>query len=170
MNEQLFETERLVARHFIPDDLDAFAALCADSTVLRYVGDGTTLSRAEVEQWIAICQQKYANRGYGTSAVLEKTTGRFIGYCGVVRAPENDFDEIIYVYHVDTWGKGYATEMGRAMLDYVFGVSMLDKIYATIHAENLPSIHVATKLGMHFEKQIIDEDGDPVVYYVIDRP
>jgi len=166
----LFETARLFVRHFTAADLDDFATLCADAEVLRYVGDGTTLARAEVEAWIAICQQKYANRGYGTSAVFEKATGRFIGYCGVVRAPENDFDELIYVYHVDTWGKGYATEAGRAMLAYVFATSTLDRIYATIHAENAPSIHVAQKLGLHVEKQIIDADGDPVAYYVIDRP
>lgn len=170
MSTALFETDRLLVRHFTPDDLDDFAALCADPQVLRYVGDGTTLSRAEVEEWIAICQQKYANRGYGTSAVFEKATDRFIGYCGVVRAPGNDFDELIYVYHVDTWGKGYATEAGRAMLAYLFAHSALDQIYATIHADNIPSGHVAQKLGFHFEQQIIDEDGEPVDYYVIDRP
>lgn len=169
MPETLFETERLYARHFTADDLDAFATLCADAQVLRYVGDGTTLTREEVAGWIDICQEKYAHRGYGTSAVFEKGSDHFLGYCGVVRAPDNDFDEIIYVYHIDTWGKGYATEMGRAMLTYVFAVSALDEIYATIHADNHPSINVAQKLGMRFKKQLIDEDGDPVVYYVIRR-
>jgi RimJ/RimL family protein N-acetyltransferase len=39
--------------------------------------------------------------------------GTFIGYCGVVRAPDHKFDELIYVYHRATWGKGYATEAGQ---------------------------------------------------------
>ncbi|MCB0105880.1 MAG: GNAT family N-acetyltransferase [Caldilineaceae bacterium] len=168
--QPIVETARLYARHFAPADLDQFAALCADAQVLRYVGDGTTLTRDEVAHWIAICQQKYANRGYGTSAVFEKATERFIGYCGVVRAPGNDFDELIYVYHVDTWGKGYATEMGRAMLAYVFANSPLDAIYATIDAENQPSQRVARKLGMRFEKRLFEEDVDKAVdYYVIRR-
>lgn len=170
MTDSLFATDRLYVRHFTPDDLDDFAALCADAEVLRYVGDGSTLSRQEVAGWIDICQQKYANRGYGTSAVFEKATNRFIGWCGVVRAPENEFDELIYVYHKDTWGKGYATEMGKAMLAYVFHVSTLDKIYATIQRENIPSQHVAQKLGMHLEKEEVEEDGVIVLYYVIERP
>lgn len=169
MTEPMFETERLSVRHFRMSDLEDFAALCADPRVMRYVGDGTTLPREMVAKWIDVCQQKYADRGYGTSAVFEKDSGRFIGYCGVVRAPGNDFDELIYVYHVDAWGKGYATEAGRAMLDYVFHNSTLDQIYATIHPENAASIHVVEKLGLCFDRQIVDEDGGPVAFYLLSR-
>ena len=169
MPDLLFETDRLSVRHFNVNDLDAFTTLCSDPQVMRYVGDGTLLSRAEVEHWIVVCQQKYVERGYGTSAVFEKGTGRFIGYCGVVRAPGNDFDELIYVYHVAAWGKGYATEAGRAMIDYVFQQSSLDQIYATIHPDNQASIKVVEKLGFQFDHQMIDEDGTPVAYYNVER-
>ena len=67
--QPIVETARLYARHFVPADLDEFAALCADTQVLRYVGDGTTLTRDEVANWIAICQQKYANRGWHLSSL-----------------------------------------------------------------------------------------------------
>jgi RimJ/RimL family protein N-acetyltransferase len=50
--QPVFETERLFVRHFAPDDLDDFAALCADPVVMRYVGDGQTLPRSEVALWI----------------------------------------------------------------------------------------------------------------------
>jgi RimJ/RimL family protein N-acetyltransferase len=169
MGEPMFTTERLLVRHFTPDDLDDFAALCADPLAMRYMGDGETLPRSEVERWIGICQQKYATRGYGTSAVFERASSRFIGYCGVVRAPDRDFDEIVYAYHVAFWGKGYATEAGRAMLAYVFARSPLDQIWATIHGENANSLRVAGKLGMHFVRAEQDEDGSSTMYYVIDR-
>lgn len=99
MPEAMFETERLLVRHFCPDDLDAFAELRADPEVMRYVGDGVTLSRSKVARWIEVCGDKYATSGYGTSAVFERGEGEFVGYCGVVRAPGNDFDERIYVFH-----------------------------------------------------------------------
>lgn len=166
--EPLFETERLRVRHFTPADLDDFAELCADPLVLRYVGDGTTLTRDEVAHWIEVCQTKYATRGYGTSAVFEKASGAFTGYCGVVRAPDRDFDELIYVFHQQAWGKGYATEVGRAMLEYVFGRSSLPNIYATIDADNGDSRRVAGKLGMRLEKEEL-EDGVTVCFYVIRR-
>lgn len=165
----MFETERLFVRHFQADDLDVFAALCADPQVMRYVGDGQLLTRDEVNHWIEVCQQKYRNRGYGTSAVFEKVSGTFIGYCGVVRAPGNEFDELIYVFNIEAWGKGYATEVGRAMIQYVFGISTLDRIYATIHPENLVSIKVAEKIGFRHVRTEIDEDGTPVSVHVIER-
>lgn len=170
MSDYMFETERLAVRHFQPDDLDPFAALCADPRVMRFMGDGETLPRETVAYWIEVCQQKYATRGYGTSAVFEKDGGQFVGYCGVVRAPENDFDELIYAFVVDAWGKGYATEVGRPMLDYVFAHSTLERIYATIHPENTASAHVAEKLGFRFERLQIEDDGTPVGFYVIERP
>ena len=87
----LFETDRLVAQHFTHDDLDDFAALCANPEVMRSMGDGNTLPRETVAHWIDVCHTKYATRGYGTSAVFEKASGKFIGYCGVIRAPDLDF-------------------------------------------------------------------------------
>ncbi|HVU10988.1 MAG TPA: GNAT family N-acetyltransferase [Phototrophicaceae bacterium] len=165
----MFETERLSVRHFQPDDLDDFAALCADPRVLRYVGDGGTLPRSEVERWIGICQAKYAARGYGTSAVFERSTGKFVGYCGVIRAPGNDFDEVVYVFSVAAWGKGYATEVVRAMIGYVFARSGLERIYATIDPDNGASIHVAEKVGMQFDRLEVEADGTRVAYYRIER-
>ncbi|MCB1644463.1 MAG: GNAT family N-acetyltransferase [Pseudomonadales bacterium] len=164
----LYETARCLVRQFTPEDLDDFASLCADPLVLRYVGDGTTLTRSEVADWIEICKRKYRDRGYGTSAVYLKADNRFLGYCGVVRAPENAFDELVYVFHQFGWGQGFATEVAAPMLDYVFSRSALTRIYATIDPANLASVHVAEKLGFHYEKTEPDELG-PVAYYVIHR-
>jgi RimJ/RimL family protein N-acetyltransferase len=169
MVEHMFMTERLVVRHFVPDDLDEFAALCADPLVMRYMSDGVPLPRSEVERWIGVCQQKYANVGYGTSAVFERESGKFVGYCGVVRAPDHDFDELIYALNTEFWGKGYATEAGRAMLEYVFARSTLVQIWETIHPDNANSVHVAEKLGLRFVRKEPDEDGGATLYYVIDR-
>jgi RimJ/RimL family protein N-acetyltransferase len=166
--QPILETERLRVRHFQPGDLDAFAELCADPEVLRYVGDGTILSRDEVAHWIEVCQTKYTARGYGTSAVFEKASGNFIGYCGVVRAPERDFDELIYVFHKRAWGKGYASEVGKAMLAYVFSRATLPEIYATIDADNHPSQRVAHKLGMSLKEEVL-EDGVRVLFYAVSR-
>lgn len=161
----LFVTERLLVREFRRDDLDDFSALCADPVVMRFVGDGTVLSRLEVSQWIEICERKYVDRGYGTSAVFDARSGEFVGYCGVIRAPDRDFDELTCVFHQKAWGKGYATEVGIGMLDHVFGISTLDSISATIDPGNEVSKHVAAKLGM-IE---LPFDDDDVSYWAITR-
>jgi RimJ/RimL family protein N-acetyltransferase len=165
----LFETERLLVRQFTFDDLDEFAQLCADPVVMQFMGDGAVLSRDEVKKWIEVCQQKYRQRGYGTSAVIEKATNRFIGLCGIIRAPGIDFDEIIYSYHQESWGQGYATEAGLAMLHYVFERSQLTEIYATIYENNSASIRMMDKLKMRFVKREIEDNGNTTLYYVTER-
>jgi RimJ/RimL family protein N-acetyltransferase len=162
----MFETDRLFARHFQKEDLDDFAALCADVEVMRFVGDGRTLELSEVAHWIEVCQEKYAKRGYGTSAIFERSTGDFIGYCGVVRAPDLDFDELIYVFRRDSWGKGYATEIAREMLSYVFRISTLRSISATIDPSNQLSKQVASKIGM-IETPLAD---NTVSHWILHRP
>lgn len=166
----LYETDRLIVRHMTPDDLDALADLCADPVAMQYMGDGDTLDRETCAKWIEVIQKKYVDRGYGTSAIVEKSSGKFIGFCGVIRAPDNDFDEIIYALARPYWGKGYATEVARAMLDYVFEISDLDSIYATIHADNVTSQRMMNKLGMHYDKDEPNDDGHITKYYVIERP
>jgi RimJ/RimL family protein N-acetyltransferase len=166
---EFFETERLIVRSMEYSDLDTFAALCADPIAMQYMGDGETLDRATVEKWISVCQKKYAERGYGTSAVVEKESGKFIGFCGVIRASDKDFDEIVYAIAQEFWGKGYATEAAKATLDYVFGISEVSEIYATIHAKNEASIKMMAKLGMEYEKTEIEEDGEGTAYYLIRR-
>lgn len=164
-----FETERLIVRGFTTDDLDVFAELCADPIAMQYMGDGSTLDRETVQRWLDICQEKYAQRGYGTSAVIEKSSGKFIGFCGVIRAPENNFDEIIYAFTQLSWGHGYATEAAAAMLDYVFKLTDLNEIYATIHTQNAASQKMMAKLKMAYVKTETDEDGSAAEYYVLSR-
>ncbi|MEQ8673450.1 MAG: GNAT family N-acetyltransferase [Aggregatilineales bacterium] len=164
-----YETERLQVRHLTPDDVDDLTALCSDPVAMQYMDDGSVMTREECAGWIDVCQGKYANRGYGTSGVFERKTGNFIGICGVVRPPENEFDEIIYAFNQPYWGKGYATEASSAMLDYVFGISELDEIYATITPENIASQKIMPKIGMSFVEDRPNEDGTVTRVYVIRR-
>ena len=164
-----FETDRLQVRHLTMAELDALTALCSDPVAMKYMDDGGVLTREECEGWINVCEGKYKNRGYGTSAVFERESGDFIGICGVVRPPDNNFDEIIYAYAQPYWGKGYATEAGHKMLKYVFGISELDEIYATIHPDNLPSQKMMPKLDMAFVEDRVEDDGEITKVYMTKR-
>lgn len=165
-----FETERLQVRHLTQADLDGLTALCRDPLAMRYMDDGGLLTRAQCKQWIEICQAKYAERGYGTSGIFDKATDEFVGFCGVVRTPESDYDEIIYALTQSSWGKGLATEVAAAMLSYVFTRSQLDAIHATIHHKNAASIKMMAKLGLRFVKDMPEDDGSVTKLYVKERP
>jgi RimJ/RimL family protein N-acetyltransferase len=47
------------------------------------------------------------------------------------------------------WGRGYATEGGRAALDHAFTVLGRDRVVSIVHPENAASIAVMTRLGIH---------------------
>lgn len=165
-----FETNRLQVRHLSLNDLDDLASLCEDTVAMKYMDDGEPLSREDCEGWIKVCENKYKDRGYGTSGVFEKSSGKFAGFCGVIRTPDTDYDEIIYALNQPFWGKGYATEVTKAMLAYVFEISQLDEIYATIHTDNIVSQKMMPKLNMTFVEDRPEDDGAITKVYVIQRP
>ena len=50
MHTIVLETPRLILRHFTPDDLDDLAAIYADPHVMRYIGNGRTSTRDQIEK------------------------------------------------------------------------------------------------------------------------
>lgn len=142
-------TARLLLRPFESRDLDALAAIYGDPAVMAYVGDGTVRDRERVglglEKMIAMQEE----RGYAPWAVGERAAGALVGECGLYPlegvGPEV---ELTYTFARCVWGKGYATEAGRAALDYAFTATGLARVIAVVHPENAASIRVLEKLGM----------------------
>ncbi|MEO0970591.1 MAG: GNAT family N-acetyltransferase [Cyanobacteria bacterium J06639_18] len=82
MNIPRIETKRLILRGFQEKDLDPYAEMCSDSDVMRYIGTGITLSRAEAWRNMAMIIGHWYLRGYGLWAVEERQTGEMIGRIG----------------------------------------------------------------------------------------
>ena len=160
-----FKTARLVLRHLRPDDLDALHELCSDPDVMRWVGDGTSLSRTDCERWIAVSQQNYATRGFGNFAVASRDTGEFMGYGGIVYARQSSDAEIIYALAKRYWRKGYVSELTPVLLDFALKQCNLKRVIATIAPENMVSRRIVERAGMLFENETLDEDGLPMRVY-----
>jgi RimJ/RimL family protein N-acetyltransferase len=163
----LYETARLLVRHFRPDDAEALFAVCSDPVVTRWVGDGTPLTLEQCEKWIQVSLRNYETKGFGASAVIVKETGEFAGYCGIVYAPERAEPEIIYGFAQRWWGQGFASEVVPPMLEYGLTRCGLGRVIATIDPENAVSRRVAEKAGMRYDHEEVDEDGFPTVVYAI---
>jgi RimJ/RimL family protein N-acetyltransferase len=158
------ETDRLRLRAFAESDLDAYARLCADPEVMRYVGLGQPLSRADAWRQMAMLLGHWQLRGYGIWAAEEKATGVFVGRIGL-HFPEGwPGLEVGWVLDRSHWGRGLATEGGRAAMQYAFDRLGIDHIVSVIHPENRPSIRVAEKLGMHLERTTALAGIDVLVY------
>jgi RimJ/RimL family protein N-acetyltransferase len=154
---------------FRESDLDDYAEMCADPDVMRYIGDGHTLTRGETWRHMALILGHWQLRGFGLWAVEERSTGAFAGRVGCWQPEGWPGLEVGWALLRRCWHRGYATEAGLAALQYAFHQLDQAHMISLIDPDNGPSIAVALRLGMDGEgfTQIMNH---PVVIYGIDRP
>jgi RimJ/RimL family protein N-acetyltransferase len=156
-------TARLLLRPVSLDDAQALADIYADPEVTRYVrAHDLAGTQAQLERFVG----EWVSRRIGPFAVLDAVTGEFIGRSGVKYWPEFDFTEVGWVLRRDVWGRGYATEAGRASLDYAFAHTDLAYVTAIIAKPNLASIAVAQRLGMTPLRDDVVYETDCTIYAV----
>lgn len=148
MDIPTLETARLRMRAFRVDDLDAYAAMCADPEVMRFLGTGVTLDRSEAWRSMAGFLGHWALRGYGMWALEEKQTGTLVGRSGFLNPEGWPGFELGWTLGRPSWGKGFATEAARRALDYAFEDLGRERVISLIRPANTPSMRVAERLGM----------------------
>lgn len=145
------ETERLRIRSFEERDVDGFAALIADAEVMRDIGDGSVQSRGEAEDYVRACMEREAAGGPSRYVVEHRDNGAFLGMCGF--RPEEHGTDFGWRLSRATWGRGYATEAARAVLDYGLRSLGIADLYAHAFADNRASLRVIEKLGFRFDEE-----------------
>jgi RimJ/RimL family protein N-acetyltransferase len=152
---QIFlETERLVLRRFTEDDVDILVELDADADVMHFVTGGRPTPRHEIETDVLPAFLDYYARfdGYGFWAAIEKTSGRFVGWFHFrpqKDAPPNEV-ELGYRLHTSAWGKGYATEGSRALVDKGFADLDVQRVVAFTMVVHGASRRVLEKAGLRY--------------------
>ena len=164
------ETARLLLRSWREEDLDAYARICADPEVTRYLTG--PLTRQESEEQVSRFVRHWEERGFGVWAVEEKPSGAFIGFIGLLyheQWPEGEHKtEVGWRLDRSLWGRGLATEGARASLQHGFEVLGLERIISIIHPKNVASRRVAEKAGLTLRGETRFKGFD-VIWYAIDR-
>jgi RimJ/RimL family protein N-acetyltransferase len=161
-------TERLELRRWREDDLDEYAAIAGDPEVARYLG-GAAFDRVAAWRQIALFIGHRDLRGWTSSAVIERASGRLIGRGGLWQPEGWPGLEVGWILGRAAWGHGYATELGRAVRDYAFGPLHAPRLISVIHPDNAASIRVAEKIGSTFEGEF-DLNGQTCRLYGQDAP
>ena len=161
-------TARLYLRAFDEADVDPMHRILCGQDVLRYFPRSDPPPRERVERMIGRLTQHWAEHGYGVWAVTSRTGGGLLGRCGLQYLPETDEVEIDFLLGRDFWGQGFATEAGRASLQ--FGVEKLavERVVGIVHPENRASQHVLEKLGLKFAERK-SYFGMDCLRYVVER-
>jgi len=141
------KTERLLLRQFRHDDIDAYAAMCADADVMRHIGEGKPLSREDAWRNMAMMAGHWTLRGYGMWAVEELSSGSLVGRVGLYYPEGWPGQEVGWMLARPHWGKGYAFEAARAAVAHAFDTLQWPRVISLIDPENRRSIALAERLG-----------------------
>jgi RimJ/RimL family protein N-acetyltransferase len=139
------ETERLILRPPVEEDLDGYAAFASDAEAMRFLGGSAP--RALAWRAVATMAGSWTLHGFAMFSVIEKSSGRWIGRLGPWRPEGWPGTEVGWGLLREFWGKGYATEGAAASMDFAVDRLGWTDIIHTIDPENAGSIAVAQRLG-----------------------
>ncbi len=146
MKEYILETERLKLRKLTEKDAESFFALNENPRVVEHTGDKAFRSVEEARELIVNYDQ-YTYR-LGRWAVELKTTGDFIGWCGLKFNLGCGDVDLGFRFFQEHWKQGYASEAAYACLVYGFEHLSLFEIIGRSTKANEASIKVLQKIGM----------------------
>jgi RimJ/RimL family protein N-acetyltransferase len=166
MENYLLKTKRLGFRLLKKSDISYLEGLESDFQVKRFFPRGA-INRNEIEAMIVKFMDYYHQNRLPTFIVFDLESGCFIGRIGFGIAKDGSV-EVGYVLHQKFWGKGYASEMLEAALNYAKEYIEAEYIIAYADASHIASQRVMEKCKMKFYKKAIDL-GDECLFYRIEN-
>ncbi len=157
----VLQTPRLTLRHFVREDLAALHALYRDPEIRRYFPEGTrTLEETRRElEWFRHGHPEFPELGLW--ATVDRSSGTLVGRCGLLPWELDGRREVELACLIDKlhWGEGLATEAATAIVDYAASALHLRRLICLILPGNVASSGLARKMGMSFERELVDELG-----------
>jgi len=139
-------------REFSIEDAASILELNNDPEVLKFTGDKAFVSVEEARLFLENYDQ-YALHGFGRWAVIQKSTGNFIGWCGLKYSATTDEVDIGFRFIKTVWNQGYATEAAKKCIQLGFDTFGIKRIYGRAMVDNVASISVLEKLGLTYLKE-----------------
>jgi RimJ/RimL family protein N-acetyltransferase len=158
----ILETERLILRDGREADLDPVAEFYADAELSKFVGG--PLDRDDAWRRMAMGLGHWHLRGFGNWALEEKTTGDYVGWCGLWSPEGFPGREVGWGLTRGKHGRGYATEAAFRARDFAYGTLGWDSAISLVAVGNDPSVRVAQRLGAVFENLIKFRGMDCAIY------
>ncbi len=155
----LLETDRLLVRAFRDEDLEAFLAYRNDPLVAEYQGWDVPYPREKALEFIAEMKSKnpVEPEGWLQAAIVLKESGEYIGDCAFfVKKDDNRKAYVGCTIAQKYWQRGYAVEVVRRLLAYLFDELHLHRVVAETDVENDASISTLERLGFRREAHLVE--------------
>ncbi len=127
--------------------------LDSDPAVMRFTPARIPQSEAQTRDRIRAQVQKQRDlEPFGIWLAEEKQTGDFIGWFMLLPTQTGEL-ELGFMLVSDKWNRGFATEVGRALMDFAQSNKAV-RIFARTSLDNIASIRVLEKLGFLYSRKI----------------
>jgi ribosomal-protein-alanine N-acetyltransferase len=174
MNLKLL-TKRLLLKPLHSNDLDFCLEMFTDPEVVKYA-DGL-MSKSAIRKEMSNWTKRGGNGCIGVWCITDRSSGEKYGSVALLPIPieEDDTDfnlvvpgkmpdgdiEIGYFLKRSAWGRGFATEACKLVLQFAFEKTPLHEVVATLEEENIASRNVLEKAGFrhHGTRKCYGEDG-----------
>jgi RimJ/RimL family protein N-acetyltransferase len=156
-------TSRLRLRQWRESDREPFAAMNADPAVMEFFPSllPRQSSDASIDQW----QSQFRSQGWSNWAVEALESSQFVGFIGLSIPrrvlPFSPCVEIGWRLAKACWGRGFATEGGRAVLEVAFNRIGLSEVVSFTTLGNLRSRAVMERLGLRNTLRDFEHPGVP---------
>ena len=146
----IVSTKRLILRELSVSDAEALYHIMKDLNLTALSDDRSASPEEEAERRKAYIRNIYGFYGYGQWGVFLRDTGKLIGCCGIELKEMNGIAEyeLSYLIAKEYRRLGYAYEAADAVIKYFIKNYQPDTIITVIDKQNIPSKHLALKLGM----------------------
>ena len=158
------KTDRSVAlRPYEDADRSVLAAMFADGEQMALIFGGKPIVGPELDAFLLRYLVAYEDLRCGMAVVCCECTNTVVGHAGIVRCeylgvPDYEFG---FALVPDCQGKGFATALGRALIQYALDSMNLSRVLATVHPSNAPSLRVMNKLGLRFVADLETRERGP---------
>ncbi|WP_320204521.1 GNAT family N-acetyltransferase [Candidatus Pantoea floridensis] len=171
MMKYLEETMELVTTHLVLEPFehahfDGLRSMESDPEIMRYISNGIVKSPEETRANIERVMLRWQQYGFSWWAMREKESHEVVGAACLQHLANQDGAplEIGWRLNANHHGKGYATEAGRAIIQFAAEKIGAKYLVAVADPKNTASQKVMQRLGMKYKA--IEEHYDvPCVVY-----
>lgn len=152
----------LIYRAPEPDDLARLFAIYSDPQTQLFNPSGPMTDESQATAMLNRWVEHWQARGYGWWAIARRDAPEHVigfGGIGLHDFPGVQRVNLGYRFAVEAWGQGFATEMGRAALEYGFSTLKLEEVYGYVRPTHAASIRVLEKIGMQRCGELDDVPG-----------
>ena len=146
-------TPHLILRAWSTADADRLFEIINEIDMFKYFPEKRAPQRPWVDKYINHHLSHWQERGYGHWAIINTEDGRLVGWNGLEYLPETDETEVAYLLSRQVWGRGFATEAACAAVRFGQESCCLSTIIGLVHPENIASIRVLEKCGLHYSNR-----------------